>query len=57
MSKTRQRRRLLNVFAFALLAFAIYLVTFYKPSDHDPIKHHVGFKPHSATSQVYTAVK
>ena len=28
--RARKRRRILNIFAFTLLAFAIYLVTFYK---------------------------
>lgn len=31
--KRSHRRRLFNVFAFALLAFAIYLTVFYKEDD------------------------
>jgi hypothetical protein len=34
--KRRLRRRLFNVFAFALLAFAIYLIKFGKMDDSQP---------------------
>jgi hypothetical protein len=36
--KRRHRRRLLNLFAFALLAFAIYLVKFSKEDSPQPYK-------------------
>ncbi|WP_158085124.1 hypothetical protein [Niastella vici] len=52
MRARRMRRRLFNLFAFALLAFAIYLVKFSKTEDMNP--NHTALKNSPKSSTVAT---
>jgi hypothetical protein len=51
----RARRRLFNLFAFSLLAFAIYLNFFYKESQPGLLQSQPPKKSTAATSQKSTA--